>query len=58
MNECLCCSHRLLRHIQRNRLYWYCSNCRQEMPNPTAFQTQPTIPSPTVRSLRDLLTIS
>lgn len=32
MNECLCCSAPLLRHISRNHTYWYCSRCRQAMP--------------------------
>jgi hypothetical protein len=32
MNECLCCSAPLLRHISHNHIYWYCSRCRQAMP--------------------------
>ncbi|WP_228061053.1 MULTISPECIES: hypothetical protein [unclassified Coleofasciculus] len=32
MNTCLCCSGNLLRHICHNRVYWYCSHCRQAMP--------------------------
>ncbi len=33
MNECPCCSSSLLRHIDHNRVYWYCLYCHQEMPN-------------------------
>jgi phage FluMu protein Com len=32
MNDCLCCSDQLLRHISHNRIYWFCPRCRQEMP--------------------------
>ncbi|HAA31855.1 MAG TPA: hypothetical protein DCE56_34345 [Cyanobacteria bacterium UBA8553] len=32
MNACPCCSTQLLRHIRHNSIYWYCSQCRQEMP--------------------------
>ncbi|MBD1808214.1 MAG: hypothetical protein KME25_26585 [Symplocastrum torsivum CPER-KK1] len=32
MNDCPCCSTRLLRHARHNSIYWYCSRCRQEMP--------------------------
>lgn len=33
MNACPCCSYSLLRHISRDRLYWYCSRCRLEIPH-------------------------
>lgn len=33
MNDCPCCSSSMLRHIEHNRVYWYCSYCHQEMPN-------------------------
>lgn len=33
MNDCPCCSNRLLRHWKTNTIFWYCLNCRQEMPN-------------------------
>jgi len=33
MNSCPCCSHKLLRHIRQQNVYWFCSHCRQEMPN-------------------------
>lgn len=23
----------MLRHIRQSQVYWYCSNCKQEMPN-------------------------
>ena len=29
---CPCCSYPLLRHIDRQGIYWYCSHCHQEMP--------------------------
>lgn len=32
MNNCLCCSSQLLRHIRHNEIYWFCQRCRQEMP--------------------------
>lgn len=33
MNVCPCCSYPLLRHIRSHSIYWFCSHCRQEMPN-------------------------
>lgn len=33
MNHCPCCSAQLLRHIRHNRIYWFCSRCRQDMPD-------------------------
>lgn len=30
--NCPVCSGSMLRHARQNRLYWYCSHCRQEMP--------------------------
>lgn len=33
MNSCPCCSHQLLRHIRHQEIYWFCTSCRQEMPN-------------------------
>lgn len=33
MNDCPCCSNRLLRHWKDQQIFWYCLNCRQEMPN-------------------------
>ncbi|WP_071809972.1 hypothetical protein [Lyngbya aestuarii] len=33
MNNCPCCSTNMLRHIRHSQVYWYCSNCKQEMPN-------------------------
>lgn len=30
---CPCCSQRLLRHISFKRIYWFCSQCHQEMPD-------------------------
>lgn len=33
MHTCPCCSASLLRHVRHSSIYWYCSHCRQEMPN-------------------------
>ena len=33
MSMCPCCSNTLLRHIYRQQMIWFCSACRQEMPN-------------------------
>ena len=33
MSVCPCCSQTLLRHIRHGNIYWFCSSCRQEMPN-------------------------
>lgn len=33
MSLCPCCSHQLVRQVSRQRLYWFCSSCHQEMPN-------------------------
>lgn len=33
MNVCICCHNRLLRHLDRGRVYWFCLSCHQEMPN-------------------------
>jgi DNA-directed RNA polymerase subunit M/transcription elongation factor TFIIS len=33
MNDCPCCSSKLLCHINQQKIYWFCSNCGQEMPN-------------------------
>ena len=32
-NTCCCCHGLLLRHLKCDRVYWYCQNCHQEMPN-------------------------
>ncbi|MBW4619698.1 MAG: hypothetical protein KME17_10115 [Cyanosarcina radialis HA8281-LM2] len=32
MNSCPCCGRQLLRHIRSAGVYWFCPNCRQEMP--------------------------
>jgi ribosomal protein L37AE/L43A len=33
LNACPCCSQSLLRHARQGNIYWFCSHCRQEMPN-------------------------
>ncbi len=38
MNNCPCCSTKMLRHIRQAQIYWYCSHCKQEMPNLTDWQ--------------------
>ena len=30
---CPCCSEPLLRHVSSTRIYWFCSQCHQEMPD-------------------------
>lgn len=32
MSYCICCNSSLLRHIRHGEVYWYCPDCRQEMP--------------------------
>ncbi len=32
-NQCPCCNGSLLHHIRPGGSYWFCSTCRQEMPN-------------------------
>lgn len=29
--HCPCCHEKMLRHISRNRFYWFCIRCRQRM---------------------------
>lgn len=33
MHTCPCCSTTLLRHARHNSIYWYCPQCREEMPD-------------------------
>ncbi|AVH74074.1 hypothetical protein NLP_5798 [Nostoc sp. 'Lobaria pulmonaria (5183) cyanobiont'] len=33
MSECPCCNGTLLRHIRSGKIYWFCVDCRQEMPD-------------------------
>jgi ribosomal protein L37AE/L43A len=35
MSDCPCCSHRLLRHVCKTDVYWFCSHCHQAMPSLT-----------------------
>jgi hypothetical protein len=36
-NNCACCGGgSLLRHIRSRQIYWYCTNCRQEVPSLTS----------------------
>ena len=32
MSYCICCNSSLLRHIRHGGVYWYCPDCRQDMP--------------------------
>ena len=32
MNNCPCCSNRLLRQTRGRDIYWFCLHCWQEMP--------------------------
>ncbi|WP_088242697.1 hypothetical protein [Calothrix rhizosoleniae] len=31
-NSCSCCGGFLLRHIRHGGVYWFCQECRQEIP--------------------------
>lgn len=33
MSICICCGDRLVRHLNCQRIYWFCRSCYQEMPN-------------------------
>lgn len=33
MNNCPCCSTPMLRHARHSKIYWYCPQCKEEMPN-------------------------
>ncbi len=33
MISCPCCSQQMLRCARKQRTYWYCPSCRQEMPD-------------------------
>jgi ribosomal protein L37AE/L43A len=33
LHQCPCCSNTLLRHIRQGSIYWFCSDCRMEMPD-------------------------
>lgn len=41
---CPCCSGLLLRHIGHGEVYWYCQNCRQEMPDQWAKHSSAVFP--------------
>jgi ribosomal protein L37AE/L43A len=30
--NCPFCSHKVLRHISRGHVYWFCQHCHQEVP--------------------------
>ena len=40
---CPCCSNPMLHHISRHQDYWFCSSCRQPMPNFGALGNNPCI---------------
>lgn len=46
MSNCPCCSDRLLRHIRRGSLYWFCRSCWAEMPNLEMDDPVTTVSSP------------
>ncbi|MEH2244126.1 hypothetical protein [Nostoc sp.] len=33
MSDCPCCNGKLLRHVRSSKIYWFCLDCRQEMPD-------------------------
>ena len=39
MSTCPCCSDKLLAHIGREKMIWFCPTCRQEMPNFDCYKT-------------------
>ena len=44
-SKCPCCSSSLLRHWKQNKMYWFCSHCRQEMPNIKALKQKSFYPT-------------
>jgi ribosomal protein L37AE/L43A len=57
MNSCPCCSHQLLRHIRCSNVYWFCSHCRQEMPNFEYSSNKARALSPQTRKSRPSIAI-
>lgn len=45
MSNCPCCSDRLLRHIRKGSIYWFCRSCWAEMPNLEMYR-RPVVPTP------------
>ena len=41
LNACPCCSEPLLKHARHGHIYWFCSHCRQEMPNLSSVLSNP-----------------
>ena len=39
MNVCICCNSKLLRHLNRYKIYWFCPYCHQEMPDLLRFKS-------------------
>lgn len=35
---CPCCSRTMIRHLNHQRMYWFCRHCWQEMPDLTAVE--------------------
>jgi len=33
MSQCPCCSTAMLRHVRNQKVYWFCPECWQEMPD-------------------------
>ncbi len=52
MNTCPSCSHSLLRHIRRDRLYWYCSRCRLEIHHFASVDQENNLKQELAKSLR------
>lgn len=42
MSNCPICSARILRHVSGQRIYWYCPQCHQEVPDLSEFSTLKT----------------
>jgi hypothetical protein len=55
MNTCPCCSEVLLRHARQNRIYWFCTYCWQEMPDPELEFVNHQVALPQLPRLVDLV---
>lgn len=39
--QCPCCSNTLLRHVRQGSIYWFCSDCRMEIPDLESIVNKP-----------------
>ena len=54
LNACPCCSEPLLKHARHGHIYWFCSHCRQEMPNLSSVFSEPQ-PQPSLGGIEKAL---